>query len=360
MTYHYILLFLFSILFVNLNAQTFNRDVEIESKPYHDDVYKADYSEKKGIKEEILFKSTSPAVNTSDTLMIYHYDEKGREIKKIKFDENGRDYVSITEWRGDLKLTVKSHDCTTLKPKIHSFYTYNSNNLVSEHRVIHFRENGDTSYIQLAIFTYDSQQNLIDKKRYAAQSSKYLFKSISQQGEFKYDSAGNLIKYSHFSGMGKMRPVEYNYYNGTLLDSSKRYSLSDTAETLYDYCYYKYNEKGQLIYKETPTKIRIGDDNWGVRTSHYEYDEQGHLTHAYAFKDDQKLVDVKYTFEKGRIKQIEAQKLNEKYSSEIYFFFRGRTVKEVYYRNEHNHVIKHERYLDGVLSDISTTVYTYY
>ncbi|NVK64487.1 MAG: hypothetical protein HWE22_07850 [Flavobacteriales bacterium] len=283
----------------------------------------------------------------TDTLAIHLYNSEGNETVKIGFKRNKRYSRTFTKWDGSLKISTEY-----TSPDYNSFieYEYDENKNLTQTLDITVR-NGDTTALLCKQFTYDSNNNLIEKLVYNAQTRSDLFIGYSQKAIFEYDSSGNLVTHQHFSGNSKVQPVSKYYYTGEILDSIVRVYRKNSIDDRYDSSHFKYNEDGKLYSKSN-----------GILKDEYSYDVKGFLKHACAVRDQEVITEVNYHYKNDLIHEVVAVNKNPQSVSSLYYFHSNhvKEIRDVYIRNENNHILSEERYFDGHLSEIFTFVYTYY
>lgn len=349
--------FITSTVFVS-NGQDFNFDVQVELKPYYNDIHGFDAENTVGIKEKIWLKSDLTNGKRTDTLAIYTYNSAGNEIAKIGFKGNKRNSLTRTQWNGDLKILIE-HIMPDFSSSIVNSYDERKNLLQTLDVTI---RKSDTTMFHCTQFSYDSDNNLVEKLVYAAESHVNLFNQYVQRALFEYDKEGNLKKHMHFSGENPTQPTSLYYYTDQLLDSVVRVYHTNSTDKKYDYNHFKYNQDRKLIYKSEPIAGELNYEPDGIIIEEYYYDSEGLLKQACATRKKEIIVEVNYHYKNALIHEVIAKNSNSEFVSSIYYFHSNRVneIKDVYIRNENNHVLSEERYFDGQLAEIYTSIYTYY
>lgn len=362
--FQYFLCLLGLVTLTNGYAQSFNFDVPEEKKPYYEDVYKYDAEHVKGIKTQVQIKTThSPSSTTMDTIKIFDYNKEGQILRKVFFEDNVRTGVKHFTYKNGLLHYTHYSTPKNNGRTFHYSYDTNGNNI--ELLESNFRGENFTSF-KLKKMDYDANNNLIKKELFSSQSKTYLKKSLNQKAEFEYDHLNRLIKHIHTMPNAVFQPVsEYLYSNH--LDRINRYydNKKDTTYKLYDYCAYKHNEKGQLIYKETLSKVgKPGEVGLNApRNIHkYTYNEDGKLIHATYYFGENIYTEANYTYKDGQIQELIAYNHNPSKSSHIYFFYPSSTYegKRVFKRDSKGFLIEEQTFKDGRLVKVTSYKNTYY
>lgn len=335
------------------NSQSFNFDIPEESQPHYE-VYQYDAENKTNIKKQIRLKVDRPSFNQkADTLNIYHYNKKGQITKQISFRENKQKFISNYTYKNGLLISQKYKDLSGVnKGSVHT-YTYDQKGNKTTTCSVDYRK-GDTTMVSIKKWTYDQHNNLIKKMLHMGNKREGIFKRFSQKAEFEYDNNNHLILHRHTNPGVQSTPVSKYFYSNNNLDSIKRFYQTDTSESAYDYCKYKYNAAGQLIFKETVSKISRNNEPFPMSYHTYEYNKNGELERATYFSNQDTCVSVKYQFVNGLLTCIDAYNFEPKRSSKIYFFYPNSTfhAKEEFIRDEKGYLIETKKYFDGVLNEV--------
>lgn len=185
-----------------------------------------------------FLKSPYSDQKKSHKLLTSYFDIKANEIKRITYDE---------------RLTGKEIEWE-------EFFFYDHTSKLLEHIYGNLKNNSSWR----AIFYYDDNGNLIDKKNYKDNKPEYRF-------TMSYDSLQRktlMLGYSiYFDKAETKMTYEYDLIGHCLSETTIKF---DT--TLIDKWNYRYNTKGQLIEEFAPN-----DTNYRFKRK-YEYNNKGQLT----------------------------------------------------------------------------------
>jgi hypothetical protein len=223
--------------------------------------------------DDNLTKTTSSRYNLSDILISktiheYTYDSNGNRVSAI---EDGDISLTYTYDDNDNLLTLSTGSRT-------SFYTYNSDNLVTTEKIIDSWRQDEDNYLFSWYYTY------------------------------QYDSEGNLIKNTCYDSSSSIDTIIYNIYDdlGNMTFSKRLDSngnLTSQTEFIYDTkSYTTYLEDTDFMsfitdtYYDNNLYLDITDDTKGIATSDIKY--------TFTFSDDVTGFGIEDITVDGGIKSI--------------------------------------------------------
>lgn len=239
----------------------------------------------KTVKQMVILK------NGYDTISVERFDGQGRKVYAKGFSygkpESITTFVSSNDGKSWSWRSSRLKDKTVWTSKT----TYLSPGVPLQFYNMDYNAKGDTTVSQRAVFSYDPQGKLLQRKDFTAGR-------LSLQKDYRYRDRLLIEMVSQLKGSGSKRRMEYRYDENGRLAESKEFNVRPQETTLMKTIQYVWKDSNvvEKIYKnETAPK----------RTYNflYTYDAKGRLS-TYDAKLDSNFKQAQFLYEGDRLKEI--------------------------------------------------------
>lgn len=265
-------------------------DLTIEPKIYHP-VYYSDKNDYRTVVERTVIVKYKFNNYKADTTYSYYYNNKGLKTKKICYENNKADEVTLFNY--NQKGQFISWEIIGDKYNTTTKYIHNSKGEViktRQHRIKKTKEMQDSTLVSEMQFSYmDSQLTEIHYTKSMKDTYEY------QEGILQFKKGGYISK--EFIYNKKENLIRINDYMGKAILPDKLMAIKT----------YTYDDENRLISDSILTNTNLRDKRYQI--THYTYNKEGQLQ-TMNVSYDGRFRNIEFIYKEDRLKEVKGKTNN--------------------------------------------------